>query len=61
MIPLRINRTDNTQMRQFWDKSESNQKDGVTNAEKKNRGSYMGLLLGILFVVVVFVIAIIFG
>jgi len=58
---LRINRTDNTQMRQLWDKSEADQKDGVTNSEKRNRGSYMGLLLGILFVVVVFVIAIIFG
>lgn len=61
MIPLRINRTDNTQMRQLWDKSEADQKDKVTNAEKVKRGSYMGLLLGILFVVVVFVIAIIFG
>lgn len=60
MIPLRINRTDNTQMRQLWDKSEADRKDGVTNAEKKNRGSYLGLLLGILFVVAVFVVALIF-
>ncbi|MCV2231254.1 hypothetical protein N7548_00240 [Acholeplasma manati] len=57
---MRINRTDNTQMRQLWDKGEADQKDNVTNDEKRNRGSYLGLLLGILFVVVVFVVALIF-
>jgi hypothetical protein len=60
MIELRINRTDNTQMRQLWDKSEADQKDNVTTDEKRNRGSYLGLLLSILFVVVVFVVALIF-
>ncbi|MDX9807044.1 MAG: hypothetical protein RBS87_00610 [Acholeplasma sp.] len=57
---MRINRTDNTQMRQLWDKSEADQKDNVTTDEKRNRGSYLGLLLSILFVVVVFVVALIF-
>ncbi|MDG0888331.1 hypothetical protein P5915_02915 [Acholeplasma manati] len=60
MISLKITRQDNVQMRQLLDKSEADQKDNVTNAEKRNRGSYLGLLLGILFVIAVFVVALIF-
>ncbi|WP_277618036.1 hypothetical protein [Paracholeplasma manati] len=57
---MKITRQDNVQMRQLLDKSEADQKDNVTNAEKRNRGSYLGLLLGILFVIAVFVVALIF-
>jgi hypothetical protein len=61
MISLKINRQDNVQMRQLWDNSDADQKDGIEGSEKMKRSSWTGTILGLLFVVAMIVVLILFS
>lgn len=51
MISLRINRTENSQMRQLWDNSDADVKDGIEGSEKTKRSSWTGIIITLIVII----------
>lgn len=52
------NKVDNSQMRNLWDKSTQDQKDGITPKERLKAGSLIGPIIGLLVIIGIVIAAI---